>query len=368
MNHPRLFPPACFLALISFASISGCDEQTREPEILRDEAGDLDIGFRECDRRLSVCDGLKNTSMLGDSELGLRHLLLDSRLASSDDNDVVALEIHGHQCFDDEDEVMDIDVFVDDPILTIEGDGTLGPVVVHASSDPALSCTIRDELWIGTEWAVERQGDVEATIGRLRIADLTWTPGKSAVYHWETDHTMLYGSGGWQPTCSEDVSDNETVFYGGLRVDESTGEFDHDANAVYMGCMRGMVVKSGYTWGYEMEPFDVRQVVANAGIAKYCGPSSVAYTREGNLLTIWNKTGSGPHQFEPGVGTVEAVWDASMHALCIGTPRDALISAEHVTGTPFECEDGTMIPACTSALMATYETDPDVMFITYAVE
>ncbi|MCA9709678.1 MAG: hypothetical protein KDK70_27820 [Myxococcales bacterium] len=363
---------AFVLAATAIASAPACDADLVGATPKLDDLGDLgDLEFRgdDCNPLLANCS-YRNSFYLGLEEYGIDNLPL---LHGSDPNASID-EIVKYQCLDLAGGVLPGKYHVVEPDLTVDADGNLGPTVFKKVGAPWKTCTVSGQQWEGTEWFVSANatnalGQLDSIAVRLQISQMAVTPGQSTLYTWVSDHAYLYGdpTTHWVPTCDEDPSpvlDFHAVIYPSLRIDEDTGVFGTDPDTMYLGCTSGLTAKSGYTWGYDSQPKSVHQVIANAGMAKYCGPGLGSYTLTGTSLAVWNKTGAGPDQIpiDPAANPVwapEAAWDESMVALCIGKTR--LGTFQPPAGEGLDCGE-FVIPPCTLQIL----DDPAVMFITYA--
>ncbi|MCH9689016.1 MAG: hypothetical protein K0V04_46715 [Deltaproteobacteria bacterium] len=338
---------------------------------LGDPLDDLEYSLRDgaCNPLLAKCD-YRNNFYLGLSEYGIDNL----PLVAGSDPDIAITEIRAYQCIGHQGMPVVGDFHVVDPHLSVDDDGNFQAMVFEHVAFPWVRCKVDGQYWLGTDWLITAKADnavgVSVTVdARLRIADLSVSPGQSTLYQWESDHNYLYGDSSltWEPTCDEDPDpalDFHAVVYPSLRIDDGTGEFTLDKSTAYLGCTSGLVAKSGYTWGYYAQPPSVHQVMTYAGMASYCGPLGQSYTETGTTIAVWNKTASGPDQLpidpvtDP-LWTPEAAWDASMTAICIGKTR--LDTFQPDPGKDFDCGSFS-IPPCAEDLL----DDPSVMFITYA--
>lgn len=368
------------VAAMALASMQGCDTAPHEPGQGPDELEDVDLAFRgDCNPDIDPTCSLANTFYLGLDEYRLDNI----PLVPGSDPDTQINEILATQCYGSEGlDIITGEFHAVSPSLSVDADGNFDATVFSGLSiaGAMTTCTVSGELWKDTEWSLttdaeNAQGLVDTIDARLKIVDLQITPGQSTLYVWETDVAAISGGGtpAWKKVCDADpdpLLDFESVVYPYLRVDPDTGIFSTDADTAYLGCTSGMTAKSGYHWDFYPGPNSLHQVIANAGMAKYCGPSEDSFTNTGVQIKIWNKTDSGPYRQDPqsvppaetDVWVPEAAWDASMRATCIGDTR---LGQFHPGANEFftECTDFD-IPRCTPQLL----DDPSVMFITYVEE
>lgn len=359
------------LATAATASALGCDVDVAGADRQLGVLDDADVVFRggDCNPLLTTCD-YRNNFYMGLEEYGLDNL----PLLPGSDPDATITEIVAYECSDPRGNPMFGHFHALAPSLSVDADGNFGPLTVQGVDFPWITCIVQGQQWQGTEWyitanAINSAGGLDTVDAKLRISQMFVLPGQSTLYYWQSDHEYLYNDPtyGWEHTCDEDPSpllDFHAVVYRYLRIDEPTGVFGNDGDTMYLGCTSGLTAKSGYLWGYEPEPDSVHQVIANAGMAKYCGPAQDSFTETGTTIAVWNKTGSGPDQnpIDPVADpqwAPEAAWDASMAAMCIGKTRMDVFQPD--LGEDFDC-GGFTIPPCTPQVL----DDPTVMFITYS--
>jgi hypothetical protein len=151
--------------------------------------------------------------------------------------------------------------------------------------------------------------------------------------------------------CAPDsVEQAAAIVLDSFSVDGTTGAITTRANTIYLGCASGAVGKAP-TWGYTPWALGLADFEAMVRMvrADYCG-DGVSWTTPGRAVTISDVWGI--NNFAPVAGATEAIWGPS-GALCIGQPRDPLITPASVV-----C-GGTPVPPCPANVsLATY---PDAL-------
>lgn len=357
------------------AAAQGCDS---EPDGLKagfERPDALDLEFRSgsnCDPRVAPCE-LANTNFPSHD----RRFRLDNiPLVQGSDPNASVEEIVAYQCDHSEMGIIQGTFRAVAPDLTVDAEGNFGPTLFEDANLAGELCTVEGELFNGTEWYMKVTGDVDPgepdTIEvKLRIADMTVASGQSTMYYWQTDLSYQDGAPApnWQPTCDESPIPNldyHSVIYPELRINEATGLFETDVTTAFCACTSGSVGKTGFYWGYDSQPQDVHQAVTYAATASYCGPLEGSFTEVGTDVALRNMTGNGPHQlpldlFNEEDWIVEAGWNIDGEAVCMHQPRLNHV-LNHTPGTPFDCDHGVVIPACTPQSV----NDPSIALFTFA--